>query len=150
MNVDKHIAEITRLRRAADALPDDVPQALIQKIDLLAKCLTYIGRLSSYLDGEYKRIYAKRKHEQALAEVRSKPPRQANAEIAVAPLRLEEAKAYEMMHRWRNAFESTQEEIHALKLRMRIDFADGSLTGGFGDEKQVRDSRRNDGYIHSA
>jgi hypothetical protein len=125
MDIDKHLKEITRLRREADALVDDNPHGLMTKIDLLARCLTYIGRLSSYLDGEYKRIYAKRKHEQALAEIHSKPPRQANAEIAVAPLRLEEAKAYEMMHRWRNAFEATQEEIHALKLRMRIDFADG-------------------------
>lgn len=126
MNVNGHLKEITRLRREADRLPDDNPAGLLQKIDLLAKCLTYIGRLSSYLDGEYKRIYAKRKHEQAIAEVHSKPPRQANAEIAIAPLRLEEAKAYEMMQRWRNAFASTQEEVHALKLRMRIDFADGN------------------------
>jgi len=125
MNIDNHLKEIARYRREADAIIDDNPQGLIQKIDLLARCLTYVGRLSSYLDGEYKRIYAKRKHEQAIAEVHSKPPRKANAEIAVAPLRLEEAKAYEMMHRWRNAFDSTKEEIHALKLKMRIDIADG-------------------------
>ena len=131
MNVERHITEITRLRREADKLPDDVPHALMEKIDLLAKCLVYIGRVSSFLDGEYKRIYAKRKHDQAVAEVNAKPPRQANAEIAVAPLRLEEAKAYEMMHRWRNAFESTQEEIHALKLRKRIDFADGMVGDGY-------------------
>lgn len=137
MNIDKHITEITRLRRAADQLPEDVPHAVMEKIDLLAKCLVFIGRLSSFLDGEYKRIYARRKHDQAIAEVHSKPPKKANAEIAVAPLRLEEAKSYEMMHRWRNAFESTQEEIHALKLRMRIDFADGNLSSNINTTRNV-------------
>lgn len=126
MDLNYHLNEITRLRREADSLPEDNPTGLMSKIDLLAKCMTFVGRLSSHLDGEYKRMYAKRKHEQAKAEINSPPPRQANAEIAVKVLREEEAEAYEMMHRWRNAYESTQEEIHALKLRMRIDFADGT------------------------
>lgn len=121
MNTKKHLLEITRLRREADKLPDDNPQALMDKISYLSKCLTFIGRLSSHLDGEYKRIYARRKHEQAMAEVNAKPPRAANAEIAVRELRELEAEAYEMMQRWRNAFLSTTEEIHALKLKMRID-----------------------------
>jgi hypothetical protein len=94
----------------------------MEKIDLLARCLVYIGRVSSFLDGEYKRVYAQRKHEYAMAEINAKPPRQAHAELAVRELRLLESQAYEDMKRWRNAFESTQEEIHALKLRMRIDF----------------------------
>ena len=124
MNVKEHLREITRLRRTADELPEDNPQALMEKIRLLSQCLTYIGRLSSHLDGEYKRIYARRKHEQAMAEIKSPPPRAAHAELAVRELREEEAKAYEMMRRWRNAFESTQEEVHALKLKMRIDFGE--------------------------
>lgn len=126
MNIDFHISEIVRLRREADKLPEDNPQGLMSKIDYLSKCLTYVGRLSSFLDGEYKRAYNARKHGQAVAELNAKPPRQANAELAIKPLRDAEAESYEMMHRWRNAFESTQEEIHALKLKMRIDFADGN------------------------
>lgn len=124
MNVNAHLKEITRLRLEADKLPEDNPQSLMEKISLLSKCLTYIGRLSSHLDGEYKRIYAKRKYEQAKAEVNSPPPRAANAELAVRELREQEAKAYEMMQRWRNAFSSTTEEVHALKLKMRIDFGE--------------------------
>lgn len=122
MNVQEHLREITRLRKQADELPEDNPQSLMEKITLLSKCLTYIGRLSSHLDGEYKRIYARRKHEQAMAAVNSPPPRAFRAELAVRELREQEAQAYEMMRRWRNAFESTQEQIHALKLKMRIDF----------------------------
>lgn len=128
MNTKSHLAEIARLRREAEKLPEDNPQALMEKISLLSNCLTYIGRLSSYLDGEYKRIYAQRKHEQALAEVNSPPPRQANAELAVVELRKKEAEAYEMMQRWRNAFTSTTEQIHALKLKMRIDFGEQNVS----------------------
>ena len=124
MDIDKHISEIKRLRNEADKCPEDNPGGLMRKIDLLAKCLVYIGRVSSFLDGEYKRIYAQRKYEQALAHVNADKHREASAEIAVRELRLQEAQAYENMQRWRNAFASTNEEIHALKLKMRIDFAE--------------------------
>ena len=127
MNIDRHITEITRLRLEADKLPDDVVHALMERIELLAKCLVYIGRLSSFLDGEYKRIYANRKYEQAAARIKAVKDKEATSEVFVKDLRMKEADAYEQMQRWRNAFESTQEEIHALKLRMRIDFADGGM-----------------------
>jgi hypothetical protein len=129
VNIDSHFTEIARLRREADSLPDDVPHALIDKIDLLSRCLVFIGRVSSVLDGDHKRVYAKRKYEFALAVTKATKDKQAHAELAVAELRIIEAQAYEDMQRWRNAFDSTQEEIHALKLRMRIDFADGNVGG---------------------
>ncbi|RCW44250.1 hypothetical protein [Paenibacillus prosopidis] len=122
MNLESHIFEISRLRREADKLPDDNPGALMSKIELLARCLVFIGRLSSHLDGTYKRIYAKRKYEQALAVTRATKDKQAHAEIAVKELREEEAQSYEDMNRWRNAFQSTTEEIHSLKMRMKQDF----------------------------
>lgn len=122
MNLDSHIFEISRLRREADKLPDDNPVALMNKIELLAKCLVYIGRVSSHLDGAYKRVYAKRKYEHALAVTRATKDKQAHAEIAVKELREEEAQAYEDMNRWRNAYNSTVEEVHSLKMRMKQDF----------------------------
>lgn len=124
MDIDNHLSEIKRLRNEADKCPEDNPAGLMRKIDYLAKCLVYIGRVSSFLDGEYKRIYAQRKYEQALAHVNADKHREASAEIAVRDLRIKEADAYENMQRWRNAFTSTNEEIHALKLKMRIDFAE--------------------------
>jgi hypothetical protein len=122
MNLETHLEEIARLRRAADKLPDDNPGALINKIELLARCLVYLGRVSSHLDGTYKRVYAKRKYEQAIAVTKAVKDKQATAEIAVKELREEEAEAYEMMNRFRNAFTSTTEEINSLKLKLRIDF----------------------------
>jgi len=121
MNLDQHIFEISRLRREADKLPDDNPGALMSKIELLARCLVYIGRVSSHLDGAYKRVYAQRKYEQAVAHKNAAKDKAATAEIAVRELREQEAESYEQMSRWRNAFQSTTEEIHSLKMRMRQD-----------------------------
>jgi hypothetical protein len=121
LDLDRHLKYIATYRTQADALHDDNPGALMEKIDLLAKCLVYIGRVSSFLDGEHKRIYGERKYQYALAEIAAKPPRQAHAEIAVRELRQMESQAYEDMKRWRNGFESTQEELHAKKLKLKID-----------------------------
>jgi len=127
MNLQNHLNEITRLRTDADKLPEDNPSGLMQKIELLAKCMVYVGRLSSALDGEYKRIYALRKRTHAQAYIDAPKHKAAVAELAVVEIRSVEAQAYEDMMRWRNALNSLTEEIHALKLKLRIDFADGTV-----------------------
>lgn len=121
MNWDNHISEITRLRREADRLNDDNPGSVLVKVELLSRCLTYIGRLSSHFDGYHKRVYNRRKLDYAKAYKAAKSHKAVEAEISIAELRDLEADAYEQRMRWRNAFESTQEEIHALKLRHRQD-----------------------------
>lgn len=119
--VDLHIAEIIRLRREADKLDNDSPGAIMEKVELLARCLVFVGRLSSHLDGYYKRVYNRRKLEYAQAYKAAKSHKAVEAELAIAELREMEADAYEQHRRWRNAFDSTTEEIHALKLRLRQD-----------------------------
>lgn len=128
MNLEQHLKEISRLRREADSLPEDNPAGLIRKIELLAKCMVYVGRVSSALDGEYKRVYAERKRRYAEAYISAQRSKEAHAELAVVELREKEAQAYEDSRRWRNALDSLTEEIHALKLKMRIDFA-AEVTG---------------------
>jgi len=125
MDLQSHLNEIMRLRREADSLPEDNPAGLMQKIELLAKCMVYVGRLSSALDGEYKRVYAERKRRYAEAYIAAPRAKEAHAELAVVELREKEAQAYEDSRRWRNALDSLTEEIHSLKLKMRIDFAEG-------------------------
>lgn len=122
----EYTAKIVLLRDTADAPQDYPPGALMQKIKLLAECQTYIGRVSSIVDGDYKRHYAQRKYEHALAHKNAVKDKAANAEIAIKGLREKEADLYQSMNRWRNAFSSTTEELHSLKLKMRIDFADGN------------------------
>lgn len=127
MNLQSHLNEITRLRTEADKLPEDNPAGLMHKIELLAKCMVYVGRLSSALDGDYKRAYALRKRTYAQAYIDAPRAKEAHAELAVADLREAEAQAYEDSRRWRNALESLTEEIHSLKLKLRIDFVDGTV-----------------------
>jgi hypothetical protein len=99
LDINRHITEITRLRREADSLPDDVTHALIDKIDLLSRCLVFIGRVSSVLDGDYKRVYAKRKYEFATAVTKAMKDKQAHAELAVAELRTQITDA-DRFRRW--------------------------------------------------
>ncbi|MFD2334638.1 hypothetical protein ACFSR7_35800 [Cohnella sp. GCM10020058] len=128
MNLQQHLNEITRLRREADNLPEDNPSGLMEKIRLLAKCMVFVGRVSSVLDGDYKRVYAERKRTYAQAYMAAPKAKDAHAELAVIELREKEAQAYEDSRRWRNALDGMTEEIHSLKLKMRIDFADGNNT----------------------
>jgi hypothetical protein len=120
-DIDHYIEQIVKLRQEADALPDDNPGALMQKINLLSTCVMYIGRVSSQVDGDYKRYYADRKLQYALAYRNAKTSKAAEAEIAVAEMRQKEADLYQDMMRWRNALTSTTEELHALKLKLRVD-----------------------------
>lgn len=92
--------------------------------------MSFVGRLSSALDGDYKRVYAERKRVFAESYIKAKGAKEATAELAIVDLRLKEAKAYEDSRRWRNALDSLTEEIHSLKLKMKIDFADGSMDHG--------------------
>jgi len=124
-NIDEYIINIMKLRSEADKLTDDNPGGLISKISLLTTCLMYIGRVSSQIDGDYKRLYAKRKHAHAIAFRDATKNKAAEAEIAVYELREQEADLYQDMMRWRNAFSSTTEELHALKLKLRIDHQQG-------------------------
>ncbi|GJM84078.1 hypothetical protein HMSSN139_65740 [Paenibacillus sp. HMSSN-139] len=124
-DIDHYIEQIVKLRQEADALPDDNPGALMQKINLLSTCVMYIGRVSSQVDGDYKRHYADRKLQYALAYRNAKTSKAAEAEIAVAEMRQKEADLYQDMMRWRNALLSTTEELHALKLKLRVDYQQG-------------------------
>ncbi len=124
--IEDYLTNISRLRAEADRLADDSPGGLMQKINLLSTCVMYIGRVSSQVDGDYKRIYAQRKYEQAKAHREATKDKAATAEIAVHELRMQEADLYQSMSRWRNALSSTTEELHALKLKLKIDFQQGA------------------------
>jgi hypothetical protein len=124
-DIGNYLEQVVLLRREADELPEDNPGALIRKIRLLKNCFMYIGRISSTMDGDYKRIYAQRHYEHAVAYKNAAKNKQAEAEIAVKELRQKEADAYESMNRWRNALNATQEEIHFLKLVLKVDFEQG-------------------------
>lgn len=127
--IDAHLKEITHYQTLINQLGDDMN---MQRIELLSKQLVFIGRLASVFSEHYKRVYATRKRVYAEAEINAKPPRQAHAELAVTELREEEAEAYGYYKRWNNAFESTKEELNALKYKIKIDIADGNSQSNVG------------------
>lgn len=125
---ETHLVEIIKYQRQLDVLPHDGME--IARIELLSKMLIFIGKLSAEFSERYKRVYANRKRAYAEAYIAATKNKSAEAELAVIDLREEEAEAYGNMKRWGNAFESTKEEINALKYRVRIGIEDGSNRRG--------------------
>ena len=121
--VEKHREEIMKYQIELNNLPE---QNKVKRIEILSKQLVYIGKLAAEFSEEYKRIYATRKRVHAEAYIKAPTSKAAHAELAVTNLRELEADAYGNMKRWNNAFESTKEEINALKYHVKIDIEDGS------------------------
>lgn len=121
--VEEHLNEILKYQQMLERTPDEMK---VHRIEIMSKMLVFIGKLAAIFSEEYKNIYADRKAVYAEAELAATKYKQAHAEIAVKELRKHEATAYGNMQRWRNAFESTKEEINALKYKVKIHIEDGS------------------------
>lgn len=127
MNLDHYIAEIAQYKEWAEGLSEDNPGALLKKIELLTKCLVLTGEVSAECDRLYKRIHVRRDTEYARAYIEAEKPKKERAELAITDIRTHEAESYGRMQQYRNEFESLQETIHGLRLKMKVNFADGML-----------------------
>lgn len=127
MNLDQYIVEINRFKKLASELAEDEPAALIKKIEFLSKCHVLVGEVSAEYDRRYKLIHVKRDQDYAKAYIDAPRPKKEHAELATMKIRNLEAEYYGLMMKYRNDFESLQELIHYLKLRMKVDFADGTI-----------------------
>ncbi|MCK6203942.1 hypothetical protein KZX50_00575 [Bacillus infantis] len=125
---ETHVQEIIKYQKQLEHIPHDGME--IARIEILSKMLIFIGKLAAEFSERYKMIYASRKRVHAEAYIRATKNKAAEAELAVIELREEEAAAYGDMKRWNNAFESTKEEINALKYRVRVSIEDGSSRRG--------------------
>lgn len=121
--LDDYLTEIKRYHQLIERVPEEDK---VTRINLLSKQLVFIGRLASYFAEQNKRVYATRKRVYSETYLDATKHKAHVAELAVVDLREEEAEAYGNFKRWSNAFESTREEINALKYKVKIDFADGS------------------------
>ncbi len=127
MDIERYIADIDRFKELAENLPEDNPAALLQKIELLTKCLVLVGDLSAECDRLYKRWHVHRDTEYAKAYIKADRPKKENAELAITEIRQMEAESYGRMQKWRNEFDSMTETLHGLRLKMRVNFAEGSV-----------------------
>jgi hypothetical protein len=125
---EEHLKEVRKYQTILNNTPYE---SKVKRIEVMARMLVFIGRLSAGFSGEYKRIYAERKYTYAQAKLDATGQKDAKAEIAVYDLRKQEAQAFENMERWRRAFETTKEEINALKYSVKIDIEDGSSRTNF-------------------
>jgi hypothetical protein len=129
--MEKYLSEIKRYKELCEGLSEDNPGALLKKIELLSKALVLIGEVSAECDRQYKILHVHRDLEfsKVMVDPSTPKPKKEHAELAVARLKLDEAEAYGQMMKYRNEFESMQETIHYLKLRMRVGFVDGNVQG---------------------
>jgi predicted enzyme involved in methoxymalonyl-ACP biosynthesis len=127
MDLNHYVTEISRYKELAEELPEDNPGALLKKIDILTKCLVLVGDVSAECDRLYKRVHVRRDTEFAQAYIDADKPKKERAELATKEIRTLEAESYGRMQQYRNEFESMQETLHGLRLKMRVNFADGYL-----------------------
>ena len=120
---DEYVEELIKYNNLLTHIPHDTT---VTRIEALSTHLVLLGKLPPAFPERYKKIYATRKRVYAEAVISAPRNKQAHAELAVVDLRQEEAEAYGQMKRWQNAFESTKEEINALKYKVKIDIEDGS------------------------
>ena len=92
------------------------------QITLLTQAHTLMGRVSAFMDGQYKRKYAERKNTFAAVKAAADRGDKTNqAELATMDLREQEADAYERMQLWRNEFSSLTQHLNELRLKLRVD-----------------------------
>jgi uncharacterized small protein (DUF1192 family) len=124
---EDYLQDLIKYNHQLKQVPDD---NRIMRIEILSKQLVLIGKMAAEFSERYKMIYAERKRVHAEAYIKADKNKAAEAELAVVFLRGQEAEAYGNMKRWTNAFDSTKEEINALKYRVKIDIEDGSSRRG--------------------
>lgn len=127
MNLEPYLKSIMEYKEMTEDLSEDNVAPLLKKIDLLAKCLVLVGEVSAEYDRLYKRIHVQRDMDYATAYIKADRPKKENAELATEEIRILEAESYGNVMKYRNEFVSMKETIHALKLKLNVHFADGSI-----------------------
>lgn len=113
--------KLSTLYKKAKSLNEDLPKELMDKLSIYGQILEIIGGLHADAIGEWKLAEALRR--ETLATVYSLDPEGSNkdrenkAEMAASPARRDEAKAEKEATRWKNAYNSTNEQINIMKKR---------------------------------
>lgn len=113
--------KLSQLYKKAHSLNEDLPKELIDKLSIYGQILELVGGMHADSLGEWKLAEAHRK--EAIATVYSLDPEGSNkdrenkAEMGAAKLRRDEALAEREATRWKNAYNSTLEQIQIMKKR---------------------------------
>lgn len=131
-HLQEYKSEIERFKELAENLPEDIPTALLKKIELLVKTHHLLGYVAAESARFYKKFHESRKQQYWDAYESAKGNKRMAADRAVYEVEMLEAEAYADKMMYQNEFESIEEEIHALKQKMRVNFADGTIGSQFG------------------
>jgi hypothetical protein len=113
--------KLAQLYKKANGCNEDLPAELMNKLSLYGQILEIIGGLHAEAVGAWKLAEAYRR--ETLATVYSLDPEGSNkdrenkAEMAATQSRRDEAKAEQEATRWKNAYNSTNEQINIMKKR---------------------------------
>jgi hypothetical protein len=114
-------SKLAELYKRASGLNEDLPAELMNKLSLYGQILEILGGLHSESVGQWKLAEAKRR--ETIATVYSLDPQGSNkdreqkAEMAAKDARREEAEGEREATRWKNAYNSTSEQINIMKKR---------------------------------
>ncbi|MED4978258.1 hypothetical protein P9726_00630 [Geobacillus stearothermophilus] len=111
--------KLNQLYAQASKLNDDFPAQLIKKMEIYGDILELIGRLWAEAQNDWRHAEAMRR--ETIATVYSLDPegtvkdKEMKAEMAAAEWRKKEAQYEAEALRWRNAYNSVQEQIQIMK-----------------------------------
>lgn len=119
--------KLTQLYKQAYAMNEELPYDLMKKLSLYGQILEILGGLHAESVGAWKMAEAKRREVIASAvvygvettdmQIKTAKDREAAAEVIGAKARQDEAKAEQEAQRWKNAYNSTNEQINIMKKR---------------------------------
>jgi hypothetical protein len=121
MSEEKKKSRLAELYEKAAGYNEDFPAQLMNKLSIYGQILEILGKEHAKAVGQWKLAEAKRR--ETLATVYSLDPEGSNkdrenkAEMAAAQSRKEEAEAERDATRWKNAYNSTSEQINIMKKR---------------------------------
>jgi hypothetical protein len=113
--------KLAQLYKRASGLNEDLPKELMDKLSLYGQILELIGGLHAEAVGAWKLAEALRR--ETIATIYSLDPEGSNkdrehkAEMGATEARKEEAKTEKEATRWKNAYNSTNEQINIMKKR---------------------------------
>jgi hypothetical protein len=124
--------KLKRIYNEADALSHEIPAELSKKITLYTRALLIVGRYHADAVRAHGKAYAERKRvwgETILSSSGTAKDKEGMAEKECYPYRVQEADAEGEMWTWRNAYNSTQEVINALKKELDTLMVEYGKTG---------------------
>lgn len=126
MNLKTYIQDIEHRKELAKGISPDNPVMIIKKLELLVEAHQLLGDVAAECYLRYKTLDVDRKRVYWDAYENAKGNKQMAADRGAHETKMRAANYAGLARKYQNELESTKEEIHALKLKQRVNIADGN------------------------